>query len=233
MSTGRGSGGGGGGGGGGSGGSNSNSSTSNPPNSVMLGGLAVPPTGSQTISSIYQLIGSSVRARVNNRNVTLQSPWPATTASVAQSLPDLLDKLTTVPDEFIQGRINVNRASYVVLEGIPNMTQNLADQIMAAQLSGGAGSSTSGSGVLSPRATTAWMVIEGLTTVSMMQKLDPYLTAHGDVYRVQSVGFFDDGGPVVRLEAVIDASIQPPRILNLRDLSDLGRGYNTQQLGVR
>jgi hypothetical protein len=65
-----------------------------------------------------------------------------------------------------------------------------------------------------------------------MQKLDPYITAHGNVYRAQSVGYFDEGGPVVRMEAVIDASIDPPRIVNLRDLSELGRGFTRQQLGV-
>jgi hypothetical protein len=36
----------------------------------------------------------------------------------------------------------------------------------------------------------------------------------------------------VRLEAVIDAAVQPARILNIRDLSELGRGFTRQQLGV-
>jgi hypothetical protein len=65
-----------------------------------------------------------------------------------------------------------------------------------------------------------------------MAQLDPYLTSHGAVYRAQSIGYFDEGGPFVRLEAVIDGSIDPPRILNFRDLSDLGRGFSRQQLGV-
>ena len=54
---------------------------------------------------------------------------------------------------------------------------------------------------------------------------DRFLTTRGDVYRVQSVGYFDDGGAVVRLEAVIDATQLPPRLVFFRDLTHLGRGY--------
>ena len=58
-----------------------------------------------------------------------------------------------------------------------------------------------------------------------MRQLDRYITGRGDVYRIQSVGYFDAGGPVTRLEAVIDATRQPPQIVQLSDLTDLGRGY--------
>jgi hypothetical protein len=58
-----------------------------------------------------------------------------------------------------------------------------------------------------------------------MRQLDPYVTGRGDVYRIQSLGYFDAGGPVTRLEAVLDATRQPPKLACLRDLTDLGRGY--------
>jgi hypothetical protein len=150
---------------------------------------------------------------------------------MAQYLPDLLDKLTIVDDPFIQGRVNLNSAPYEVLLGIPNMTQALAQQIAASQ---GLGASNSASGSSqSSRSTIAWLVTEGLvSSATTMAQLDPYITAHGAVYRVQSIGYFDEGGPFVRLEAVIDGSIDPPRILNLRDLTELGRGFSHQQLGI-
>jgi hypothetical protein len=188
-----------------------------------------PSTGNTTIKSIYQLIGGSVSTTVNGRRTTLTSPFSSSQNQVATYLPDMLDKLSLTDDLFIKGRINVNTAPIQVLLGLPNVTEQLATQIVAAQ---GAGGTSQGASAQSPRATNAWLVIEGLTTVSTMQQLDPYLTARGDVFRVQSVGFFDDGGPVVRLEAVIDAAVQPARILNLRDLSELGRGFTRQQLGV-
>ena len=63
-----------------------------------------------------------------------------------------------------------------------------------------------------------------------MMNLDPYITSHGDVYRVQVLGFFDGGGPVSRIEAMIDSTQLPPRIIAQRDLNELGRGYSRTQL---
>jgi hypothetical protein len=197
--------------------------------------MSVPtaPATSHTVTSLYQFIGKTVTATINGSKKSLQCPWANSVSSMSQYLPDLLDKLTLVDDSFIQGRINVNQAPFEVLMGVPNMTEVLARQIVAAQ-SLGAASAASGSSQ-SPRATTAWLIVEGLVSLTgtpTMAQLDPYLTAHGAVYRAQSIGYFDEGGPFVRLEAVIDGSIDPPRILNFRDFSDLGRGFSRQQLGV-
>jgi DNA uptake protein ComE-like DNA-binding protein len=218
---------------GGSGSSSSSSSSAAAGNTVQLGGMSVPTTStsSHAVTSLYQFFGKQVTATINGSKKTLTSPWSSSVSSMSQYLPDLLDKLTLVDDSFLQGRINVNQAPFEVLMGVPNMTEDLARQIVAAQ-SLGAASSASGS-AQSPRATTAWLIVEGLvSSAATMAQLDPYITAHGAVYRAQSIGYFDEGGPFVRLEAVIDGSVDPPRILNLRDLSDLGRGFSRQQLGI-
>ncbi len=187
-------------------------------------------TGSHTFTSIYQLVGGTVTATVNGkRNTSLRSPFSSSQSQIASYLPNMLDQLSLSDDLFLKGRINVNTAPVQILLGIPNMTEQMATQIVAAQASGSSSLTTNAQ---SPHATNAWMVSEGICSATTMQSLDPYLTARGDVYRVQTVGFFDEGGPVVRLEAVVDAAIQPPRILNLRDLSELGRGFTPQQLGV-
>jgi hypothetical protein len=181
------------------------------------------------LTSLYQLIGGSVRATVNGRSQTLNSPFSANQTQIASYLPEMLDKLSLSDDVFLKGRINVNTAPIQILLGIPKMTEQMATQIVAAQTAGSSGVTTN---TQSPRATNAWLVTEGVCSATTMQSLDPYLTSRGDVYRVQSVGYFDEGGPVVRLEAVVDAAVQPPRILNIRDLSELGRGFTHQQLGV-
>ena len=215
----------------GSGGGSSSSSSTN--QTVQLGGLNIPmppKTGKTTLTSIYQLLGASVTATVNGKKTTLTSPWASSSQSVSENMPNLLDKLTLVDDLFIPGRINVNLAPYEVLMGLPGMTDTLATQIVGAQ--NGAETSGSSGSTQSTRSTNAWLVIEGLTKVAQMIQFDPFLSAHGDVYRVQSVGFFDEGGPVVRLEAVIDSSVPPARIINFRDLTELGRGFTRQQLGV-
>jgi hypothetical protein len=42
---------------------------------------------------------------------------------------------------------------------------------------------------------------------------------------VQSVGYFEGGGPSARIEAVIDTNAGRPRIIYWRDLTELGKGY--------
>ena len=45
------------------------------------------------------------------------------------------------------------------------------------------------------------------------------------MYRVQVLGYFDQGLPMARVEAVIDTNGGKPRIIYWRDLSDLGKGF--------
>ena len=51
------------------------------------------------------------------------------------------------------------------------------------------------------------------------------MTATTSTYRVQSVGSFGKGGPIARIEAVIDTNAGKPRIVYWRDLSELGKGF--------
>jgi hypothetical protein len=45
------------------------------------------------------------------------------------------------------------------------------------------------------------------------------------VYSFQVLGHFDQGGPTTRLEAMVDGTKKPPRIVFQRDLTGLGRGF--------
>ena len=65
-----------------------------------------------------------------------------------------------------------------------------------------------------------------------MKSLEPYICGSGNVFRAQVVGYFDQEGPDARIEAIIDASTLPPRIVFWRDLTHLGRGYPLESLGV-
>jgi hypothetical protein len=53
------------------------------------------------------------------------------------------------------------------------------------------------------------------------------VTGRTMVYRIQAVGYFGRGGPVARVEAVIDTNQGAPRTLYFRDLTDLDtpRGF--------
>jgi hypothetical protein len=197
---------------------------------VQRGGLELTEKGSVNIDSIFDLLDAEVQVKVNGRDTTLKSPWSSSADQLSGYLPALLDKLTTSGNATIPGRVNVNHAPFAVLAGLPGMTDELADRIAKSQLNGNTTIGTTSD--LGPRATIAWLLTEGLTDVATMRKLDAYITARGDVYRAQSVGYFDEGGPAVRLEAVIDASAQPPLVRMVRDLSEFGRGYTRDQLGV-
>ena len=82
------------------------------------------------------------------------------------------------------------------------------------------------------RRTAGWLVIRQLVPLTKMIELDPYLTTQGDVYRFQVVGYSEKGGPMTRLEAILDATGLNPALLKFQDLTRLGAGYSREQLGV-
>lgn len=194
---------------------------------VTRGGMDLTNGGQNQIKSLYDLVGVQVRATMNNQQVLLSSPWQDDPNSLRSSFPDVLEKMTTRADQFIEGRVNINQARREVLLGLPGITDELATSIVGGQLTGG---SASASSQASERTTTAWLLFNSLATLEEMQQLDPYITARGDVFRAQVIGYFDSGGPASRLEAVIDTTQQRPEVIFVRDLTELGRGYSSALL---
>ena len=76
--------------------------------------------------------------------------------------------------------------------------------------------------------TPAWLITEANLTPQKVQALDRYITARSQVYRVQSIGYLSGGGPVARVEAVVDTNAGRPRVIFWRDLTQLRRGFNLQ-----
>ncbi len=196
------------------------------PNSGAGAQAGVPqrPPGKSRIGSVYDLIDAQVALTRSQAGTVMTSPWSSEPDKLRRFLPKMLDVLSPHAEDYVAGRVNINKAPREVLLGIPGMTEPLADMIVARQptLSTGAPSLTG----LANQSTTAWLLTEGLVDLDLMRQFDRYITGRGDVHRIQSVGYFDSGGPVTRLEAVIDATAQPPKLVLLRDLSELGRGYD-------
>ena len=185
------------------------------------------------IRSLYELIGITVTADQEGDNgaqtFTFESPWGGDPGNMVSFLPDLIDALSVSDDPYIDGRINVNQARREVLLGVPGMTEELVEEILVAR------AVDSSTGEPSPdlqeqRATSGWLVTEGLVELETMRLLDPFLTSRGAVFRMQIVGHYDAGGPFTRIEAVIDATGQLPRVTFVRDLTELGKGYSYQLL---
>lgn len=75
-------------------------------------------------------------------------------------------------------------------------------------------------------ATPTWLLTEAGISATTLANLEPLITTRSQVYRVQSVGYFDGGkGPYYRVEAMVDTNAGRPRVLAWRNLSDLGKGY--------
>ncbi len=196
---------------------------------VTRGGIDLSKVSGKQLQSLYELVGASAQATVNGQVTTLQSPWATDGSSMVGYLPSLFDTLAVNAEPFTDGRININEARYETLLSVPGMTESIAQAILAKRQGADGGPLVDTTGA---RATAGWLVIENLVDLPTMQQLDKYVTARGGIYRVNSVGYFDEAGPFMRLEAVIDTtqSKKPPVVLFLKDLTELGRGYPQQLL---
>lgn len=233
---------GGGGRGGGRGGSGGGNSSNAPPNGAggppggtggaSAGGQSSPSSGNRqldfnrranrSISSVMELVGAEVDAGfAGQRDSTrLASPFRNDVAAMRSYLPTLLDRLTARRESVVPGRINVNSASAAVLRMLPGMTDVEVEGIVAAR------PTWADIAQDDTYSTPAWLVTQGVLSPERFRQIERYVTTRSHVYRVQAVGYYDEGGPACRIEVVLDASQLPPRVVYWRDLSELGKGYD-------
>jgi type II secretory pathway component PulK len=176
------------------------------------------------IGSLYELINAAVTIPGSNgqQGQTMQSPLKDA-GNRRQLLPLLLDKTTTESDAELPARVNVNTASRAVLAALPGMDDADVQSILDHRPS-----LSSGDAPDPIFQTPAWLITEANFEPDTLRALEKYITARSQVYRVQVLGFFDSGGPSVRVEAVIDTNAGRPRISYYRDLTELGRGFPMQ-----
>jgi type II secretory pathway component PulK len=123
----------------------------------------------------------------------------------------------------LPARINVNTAPEAVLAALPNLSETDLQSIMAMR--------PQTNSIEAPDEiflTPAWLIVEANMSPTTLSKLDKYITTRSLTYRVQSIGYFDAGGPSARVEAVIDTNGGQPRLLYWRDLTQLGKGFDFQ-----
>lgn len=193
----------------------------------ITGQLDLSRPAGQTLESVLDLVGQSIRIEYVDREkpVVVSPLFPDDREAMRDYLPALLECATVDASDTPAGRVNVNLAPAAVLSGVPGIDADLAAQIVAHRPSPPADASPA-------QQTPAWLLIEGLVTLDEMRELLPRLTTGGSVYRAQVIGFFDEGGPVVRLEAVLDATTLPVRVISWKDLTVLGRGFQPEELGA-
>jgi len=176
-------------------------------------------------TSVYDLIGGTTNEvkMVSGTNETFQSPWSDDATSLLNTLPQLEELFTTTDDAWVEGRININQARNEVLQAIPFIPLDAPDAIVAARPP--VSQQSSSSSAMSRRRSAAWLVVENIVDLETLRQIGPWITTGGDVFTFQSIGRYDEGGPSVRLEAMIDATEYPPKISSIRNLTHLGTGY--------
>ena len=195
---------------------------------VTRGGIDLTDPPEFVFRSVFDMIDAEVPAVIDGAMVTINSPW--TSASMADDLPQLYELFSMIEDVEILGRVDPNQARKEVLLTIPaeEMTVELAEAIAASSMIDGSGNPLEN--LIYQRATPGWLVLEGLVDMPTMRTLAQYFTTRGGVFRTQVVGHFDEGGPISRVEVVIDGTEYPARVKYIRDLTNLGKGYHRDQL---
>ncbi len=183
-----------------------------------------------TLKSVYDLMNTYVSVPASNPKDPKEQPTyyasPLNNASQLQTLlPQLLDKLTTSRSQDIFGRINVNTASRTVLLALPGLTSADVDSIVSARPSPAA------EGAPDPAfQTPAWLITNANVKAATLKALEKYVTARSQVYRMQVVGYLDaTNGPFARLEVVVDSNGGQSRIVYVRPLTELGKGFDLTQ----
>jgi hypothetical protein len=178
----------------------------------------------RSIASLYELIGTSVNIPTKQRGTTHYECPLNDPGTLRQLLPLLLDKATTSGNFESPARININTAPQAVLAALPGLPADALQSLWEHRPVPGAAQPAN-----SIYQTPAWLITEANFTPAMMTQLEKYITTRSQTYRVQVLGYFDQGGPRARVEAVIDTNGGRPRIVYRRDLMLLGAGFNLER----
>lgn len=134
-----------------------------------------------------------------------------------EHLPILMDRTTTHPadEREIAGLISINTAPRLVLQCVEGLS---AEQIEAIV-------ETRDRLTLEERSTTAWLLVEEIVDLDTFELVAPQITARGQQFTVESLGYADHVGMVTRLQVVLDMVGPIAQTVYYRDLTYLGGHY--------
>ncbi len=155
--------------------------------------------------------------------------------SLATSIDLLMDNASTSSNPTIPGRLNINQAPRLLLQGVPGLSDEMIDFIIQTR------SVDPYQDQQNYYRHETWLLKQsGINfllggapfTLDNMKALQPFICGGGSVFRAQIIGYYEGGTASARGEVVIDATTVTPRIRLWRDLSHLGRGYPLDVLGL-
>jgi hypothetical protein len=182
------------------------------------------------LTQVLDLVGAKIQVQIEGEEkpLVVSSPFSDSVLEMGVYMSLLMDNCTINASTTIPGRININQAPRTLLMGIPGIEEDVVDEIISQRYQ-----ETTDEDQVDTHKHETWLMTEGIVTLDEMKTLSPFVTARGDVFRAQIVGYFEDGGAASRVEAVFDATSPRPRILSWKDISHLGRGYPLELLGVQ
>ena len=189
-----------------------NSSTSTASGSTGEIGFSLSKESQFSIASPALLIDSYVEVPSGRTKQRIPSPLQSNSPDFMEMVDLLYSQTTTIPDEIIVGRININLASETVLRAIPEMSTETASQIVQQR----------DSLEESERGNSAWLLSHQVVTAEQYRKWFPYITTGGDVFTGEIVVFRKTGGPFLRRKLTIDASKRSTSVVDWIDLTDQG-----------
>lgn len=132
-------------------------------------------------------------------------------------LPVLMDRLTVIkPDQRrTDGLINVNTAPLQVLQCLPGITDEEVARIIDVRHGLSA----------EEMKTTAWLVMNEAVTMETYEHLAPLITARGQQFMIESLGYADHIGMVTRLQVIVDMVGPIAQTIYYRDVTRLGGQY--------
>ena len=175
-------------------------------------------------SQLLDVIDATVTIGNGDNARVYSSPFTSDPVQMALYMPLLMENFSTQAFETMPGRININDCAAELLYGIPMLDEETATAILEARAQ--PSESTN-------RLYETWPLVEGIVTLDQMRTMLPLITAGGDVYRAQVVGYYETAATATRVEAIIDATTVNPKVIHYRDLSHLGRGFDLAVLGIR
>ena len=133
-----------------------------------------------------------------------------------EHLAALLDRTTVVPpdQQRIVGLINVNTAPALVLRCL-----DLNDDQVRAIIE------TRDSLDGEQKSTPAWLVTEEVVDLVTFERLAPRITARGQQFTIEVLGFADHVGMVTRLQTIVDLVGPIAETLYYRDVTHLGGAF--------
>lgn len=158
-------------------------------------------------------IRSPASLLLNRSSEGKAQPSPLT----VDDLPILMDRFTTLDpkQKEVYGLINVNTAPRQVLDCLTGLSEEQVSRILEVR----------GTLSVEEKATTAWLVISEVLDLSAYEQIEPLITARGQQFMVESLGYADHIGTVTRLQVIVDMVGPIAQTLYYRDLTKLGGHY--------